>query len=260
MRSSRLKTISVVVISRNEGRFLRQTVENLEETLPGDSEILVIDDGSTDGSADYLGRRRSGRTVLHRVQGYGVAKARNFGGEHARGDVLVFADAHLGLDAGWWRPLLEQVNHPGVGGCGSGDYQNAGQRPGGIRHHFQGSEAGGKVAAAQTEAACPGALFCRAAAWPCAAMCSATQASTADCCSGATSTMRFRCGCGCWVTSLSWFRTSSCVTAFASVPRSPLDGLNTFTTACGWRSCTSIPHASARWSEACGCIPVSVTL
>jgi glycosyltransferase involved in cell wall biosynthesis len=116
VRSSRAKKISVVVISRNEGRFLRRTVENLEDTLPGDSEILVIDDGSTDGSADYLGRRRKGPTVLHRVQGYGVARSRNFGGRQARGDVLVFADAHLGLDAGWWRPLLEPLNDPRVGG------------------------------------------------------------------------------------------------------------------------------------------------
>ena len=115
MRSSRPTTISVVVISRNEGVFLRRTIENLEDTLPEGSEILVIDDGSTDRSADYLARRRTGLTRLHRVQGYGVAKARNFGGGQARGDVLVFADAHLGLDAGWWRPLLEQLDDPKVG-------------------------------------------------------------------------------------------------------------------------------------------------
>jgi len=107
--------ISVVVISRNEGRLLRRTVENLEDTLPDDSEILLVDDGSTDGSADYLARRRKGRTLLHRVRGYGVAKARNFGGRQARGNVLVFADAHLGMDACWWRPLAEQLSDPRVG-------------------------------------------------------------------------------------------------------------------------------------------------
>jgi len=51
------KRISVVVISRNEGRHLKQTFENLEDTLPDDAEILVVDDGSTDGSADFLARR-----------------------------------------------------------------------------------------------------------------------------------------------------------------------------------------------------------
>ncbi len=107
--------ISVVVISRNEGAMLRRTVENLDDTLPGGSEILVIDDGSKDGSTEYLKRRTNSRIKLLRVQDYGVAKARNFGGRQARGDILVFADAHLGLDEFWWSPLLEQLRDPSVG-------------------------------------------------------------------------------------------------------------------------------------------------
>ncbi len=46
--------ISVVVIALNEGSNLRRTVENLQSTLNGNSEILVVDDGSDDGCADYL--------------------------------------------------------------------------------------------------------------------------------------------------------------------------------------------------------------
>src|SRR5436853_987845 len=46
--------ISVVVNSRDEGPWLRETVENLAGTLPADREILVVDDGSVDGSGDFL--------------------------------------------------------------------------------------------------------------------------------------------------------------------------------------------------------------
>lgn len=109
-----LPQISVVVISRNEGKYLRRTVENLEDTLPSGAEIVVVDDGSTDGSVDFLARRRS-RVQLHRIRGLGVARARNFGAGRSRGDVIVFADAHLGLDTGWWRPLLDQLEDPRVG-------------------------------------------------------------------------------------------------------------------------------------------------
>ena len=35
--------ISVVVISRNEGRELARTVENFDDTLPAGAEIIVID-------------------------------------------------------------------------------------------------------------------------------------------------------------------------------------------------------------------------
>jgi glycosyltransferase involved in cell wall biosynthesis len=106
--------ISVVVISRDEGSFLRRTVENLEDTLPGNAEVVVVDDGSRDGSADWAARRR-GRIKLVRSRNLGVAKARNFGGRRTTGDVLVFADAHIGLDAGWWRPLTELLENPRVG-------------------------------------------------------------------------------------------------------------------------------------------------
>lgn len=111
--------ISMVVISRNEGSFLKRTVENLLDTLPSDSEIVVVDDGSTDKSAKSIPAR--GRRVrLYRANGLGVARARTFGGQKARGNILIFADAHLGLDSGWWRPLTDQLEDPKVGAVAPG--------------------------------------------------------------------------------------------------------------------------------------------
>jgi len=123
--------ISVVVISRNEGNFLRRTVDNLIDTLPGDAEIIVVDDGSTDHSADRLPRR----VLLHRAQGLGVAKSRNFGGRQATGDILIFADAHLGLDAYWWRPLTRHLEDPRVGAVAPGiaRWRDDGPRGWGLR-------------------------------------------------------------------------------------------------------------------------------
>lgn len=107
--------ISVVVITRNEGSELRRTVENFDDTLPAGGEILVIDDGSSDGSAGRL-RTERGRIKLHRVENYGVARARNFGASQARGDVIVYADAHIRLEPEWWRPMVEVLGDPKVGG------------------------------------------------------------------------------------------------------------------------------------------------
>ena len=101
--------ISVVVISRNEGRELARTVENFDDTLPAGAEIIVIDDGSTDGSADRVKTRR-GRIRVHRVKNYGVARARNLGARQARGGVIVYADAHLRLAPNWWRPMLDVLD------------------------------------------------------------------------------------------------------------------------------------------------------
>jgi GT2 family glycosyltransferase len=44
-----------------------------------------------------------------------VARSRVFGASKTRGDFIVFADAHIGLDRGWWQPLLEPLHDPKVG-------------------------------------------------------------------------------------------------------------------------------------------------
>jgi len=106
--------ISAVVISRNEGRELPRTVENFDDTLPAGSEIVVVDDGSEDGSPKQV-RTRRGRIRMLRVKNHGVARARNLGAREAKGDVIVYADAHIRLAEGWWRPMLDLLENPKVG-------------------------------------------------------------------------------------------------------------------------------------------------
>lgn len=118
MRHSSLQVrprISAVVISRNEGVHLRRTVENLSDTLPAKSEILVVDDGSVDGSTDFLGGRKPRAARLLRSMNLGVARARNWGAQRAEGDVIVFADAHIVVGLEWWRPLVELLANPRIG-------------------------------------------------------------------------------------------------------------------------------------------------
>jgi GT2 family glycosyltransferase len=106
--------ISVVVVSRNEGAWLAHTVENLHDTLPGDTEIVVVDDGSDDGSADFLGQMRTGPRLM-RTPGVGVARARNFGALHTRGAVILFVDAHMEFSRDWWHTLSDVLGLPNAG-------------------------------------------------------------------------------------------------------------------------------------------------
>ncbi len=107
--------LSVVVISLNEGESLRRTVDNLRDTLPSESEIIVVDDSSTDGSSGFLDDGYTGVTLLRPAGRLGVAGARNFGASHAQGDILVFSDAHVLAPPGWTGPLLEVLARPEVG-------------------------------------------------------------------------------------------------------------------------------------------------
>ena len=106
--------ISVVVIALNEGSNLRRTVENLQSTLNGNSEILVVDDGSDDGCADYLAAGDASVRLV-RSDHLGVAAARNFGAAQTSGDIIVFADAHITLQPDWWAPMVELLDKDSVG-------------------------------------------------------------------------------------------------------------------------------------------------
>src|SRR5262245_56826759 len=82
-------SISVVIPARNESHYLRPTVEQFQDTLPPGSEIIVVDNGSTDGSSEFLLGAGAGARLL-RTQPLGVAGARNWGAWHSSGEIIVF--------------------------------------------------------------------------------------------------------------------------------------------------------------------------
>jgi len=110
-----MTVISVIIITLNEGEMLQRTVDNLLVTLPALSEIIVVDDGSSDDSTAFLRDGYSGITLLRPEIRLGVPQARNFGAAHAKGDVLVFSDAHVLTPPGWSDALLDVLNRPEVG-------------------------------------------------------------------------------------------------------------------------------------------------
>lgn len=103
-----------MVLTLNEGSLLRETVLGLRETLPPESEILVVDDGSTDGSTEFL-TAPDAPARLVRSQHLGTARARNWGALQTCGEIVVFADAHIRLPEGWWQPMAELLARPEIG-------------------------------------------------------------------------------------------------------------------------------------------------
>lgn len=86
--------LSVVMPVRNGERSLRRALVSTLRGLPGDAELVVVDDGSTDGTADVAARIRDPRLRFEPSLGLpGVAGALNFGIEIASGHFLARMDA-----------------------------------------------------------------------------------------------------------------------------------------------------------------------
>jgi glycosyltransferase involved in cell wall biosynthesis len=114
-RSTSPPSVSIVVITHNEGERLAHTVHCLLATMPRDGELVVVDDCSTDASCDVLRDRFPGVRLVRPETRLGVAGSRNFGAAHAGSETLVFSDAHVDPSPGWAEALLPALQRPDAG-------------------------------------------------------------------------------------------------------------------------------------------------
>jgi glycosyltransferase involved in cell wall biosynthesis len=85
--------ISVLIACYNAGGTLAKTLDSLlEQTLPAD-EIIVVDDGSSDTSAEVAAAYKDQGVVLIRQVNMGASKARNSAFSASRGQFVIFVDA-----------------------------------------------------------------------------------------------------------------------------------------------------------------------
>jgi len=103
--------LSVIVPLYNAGAFFEPFMASLlAQTFPS-LEIILVDDGSTDGSgerADSYANAAEHVRVIHQPNG-GVSRARNAGMQQARGQYVTFPDADDILDPHLYQTLMEMV-------------------------------------------------------------------------------------------------------------------------------------------------------
>ncbi len=107
--------ISIIVPVYNEAGTVRQVIERLLEIpLPADREIIVVNDGSTDGTREVLDGIAPVDGVLsivHAEANGGKGSALRTGLLHARGSIVAIQDADLELDpvqlGGLVQPILD---------------------------------------------------------------------------------------------------------------------------------------------------------
>jgi glycosyltransferase involved in cell wall biosynthesis len=85
------RLVSVIIPCFQQGRFLGDAIDSVLAQSHAEHEIIVVDDGSTDSTAD-VAARYPGLRYVRQVNG-GTSSARNLGVRESRGNYLVFLDA-----------------------------------------------------------------------------------------------------------------------------------------------------------------------
>jgi GT2 family glycosyltransferase len=107
-------SVVTIQILNWDGRHL------LEEFLPGvleaagPHEVLVVDNGSTDGSVEFVRKHFPKVKIVQLDRNYGFSTGNNRGMEHVRTDVVVLLNNDMAVDRGFLEPLLKPLSDPSV--------------------------------------------------------------------------------------------------------------------------------------------------
>ena len=108
--------LDIVVAMHNSTAWITECLEALLADGNPEIRVLVVDDGSTDGSGDLVAANYHGhdRVVLLRKVNGGCASARNFGRLHADASHIAFVDADDVAGPGLFAGLLDLARHTGA--------------------------------------------------------------------------------------------------------------------------------------------------
>jgi GT2 family glycosyltransferase len=112
--------VSVVIPSWNGAALLGPCLEALEAQTARELEVLVVDNGSTDGSLALLAARFPWAHAIGLPENRGFSAAVNAGIAKARGDVIALLNNDTCADPRWVETLASaRAAHPDIGFCAS---------------------------------------------------------------------------------------------------------------------------------------------
>ena len=112
--------VSVVIVNRDGMRYLRDCLNSLQAQSYADFEIILVDNGSTDGSAEWVARHFPHVRLICKETNLGFAAANNQAIRASTAPYVVTLNNDTRVDPGWLAALVQAVeNDATVGMCAS---------------------------------------------------------------------------------------------------------------------------------------------
>jgi len=112
--------VSVVVCAYNAERTMDQCLASLEHLDYPDYEVIVVNDGSTDGTRSIVSQYPYCRLIDQENRGLSVA--RNVGAEAATGSIVAYTDSDCVADKDWLTYLVAKMRERGLSAVGGPNF------------------------------------------------------------------------------------------------------------------------------------------
>ena len=105
------KKVSIIIPMYNSEKYIQNTLESVKKQSYDNIEVIVVDDGSTDGSLGLVKKytREDKRIKVYARKNHGVSATRNYGILKSTGDFVFFLDADDTIDSGVIEALVEKA-------------------------------------------------------------------------------------------------------------------------------------------------------
>ena len=113
--------ITIIVPAKNEEKTIGRCLHSLKSLNYPNYEIIVVNDGSTDGTEEIL-KQFNAVTIIN-TAGVGPSMARNLAIEKSGGEYLAFTDGDCLIDKEWLNELLTYFTDTGIMGVGGDQLQ-----------------------------------------------------------------------------------------------------------------------------------------
>jgi len=110
--------VSIITVNFNGLHYIKGLLESLSSITYPNTEIILVDNASTDGSVAYVRKHFPEVKIIENAENYFFARGNNIGIARAKGKYYCLINNDVKVDPGFLEPLVELCeNHPDIGAC-----------------------------------------------------------------------------------------------------------------------------------------------